>query len=65
VLEHHLADHEFATARYSVADIALYGYTHVAPEGGFPLDEYPGIRRWMARVASQPGHVTLAASQGP
>ena len=44
---------------YSVADMALYAYTHVAGEGGFELTRYPGIERWLARVAAQPGHVPL------
>jgi glutathione S-transferase len=44
---------------YSIADIALYAYTHVAGEGGFDLSDYPAIRGWLARVASQPGHVPM------
>jgi glutathione S-transferase len=40
--------------RYSLADIALYAYTHVAPEGGFDLAKYPGIRAWCDRIAQQP-----------
>jgi glutathione S-transferase len=47
--------------RYSIADIALYAYTHVADEGGFDLEPYPSIRAWLGRVASQPGHVTIDA----
>jgi glutathione S-transferase len=47
--------------RYSLADIALYAYTHVADEGGFELDRYPAIRAWLARVAAQPGHVSIDA----
>jgi glutathione S-transferase len=47
--------------RYSVADISLYGYTHVAAEGGFELDAYPAIRAWLQRVAAQPGHITIDA----
>ena len=45
----------------SLADIALYGYTHVAPEGGFDLDPYPSVRPWLRRVASEPGHVPIDA----
>jgi glutathione S-transferase len=45
----------------SLADIALYGYTHVAPEGGFDLDPYPSVRPWLERVASEPGHVPIDA----
>jgi glutathione S-transferase len=44
---------------YSIADIALYAYTHKADEGGFELSAYPGIQAWLARVAAQPGHVPL------
>jgi glutathione S-transferase len=47
--------------RYSVADIALYAYTHVAHEGDFDLEPYPAIRAWIDRVAAQPGHVTIDA----
>jgi glutathione S-transferase len=46
---------------YSVADISLYAYTHVAAEGGFDLQPYPAIRAWIDRVASQPGHITIDA----
>jgi glutathione S-transferase len=45
--------------RYSIADIALYAYTHVAPEGGFDLEPYPAINAWLARVEAQPGHVAI------
>src|SRR5688572_10404222 len=44
---------------YSVADIALYAYTHTADEGGYDLGAYPGIQRWLKRVAAEPGHVPL------
>jgi glutathione S-transferase len=45
----------------SLADIALYAYTHVAGEGGFDLARYPGIRAWLDRVAAVPGHVPIDA----
>ena len=45
----------------SIADIALYGYTHVAGEGGFDLIGYPAVREWIARVAAEPGHVPIDA----
>jgi glutathione S-transferase len=62
VLEQGLAGRQFLVGeRYSLADIALYAYTHVAPEGGFPLDAYPAIRDWCARVAAQPGHVPITS----
>jgi glutathione S-transferase len=47
--------------RYSVADISLYAYTHVAHEGDFDLEPYPEIRAWLQRVAAQPGHITIGA----
>jgi glutathione S-transferase len=43
----------------SLADIALYAYTHVAHEGGFELERYPAIRGWLERVAAEPGHVPI------
>src|SRR5690348_11740964 len=61
-MERHLASHTFLVAeRYSIADIALYAYTHVAPEGGFSLDGYPAILAWLERVEAQPGHVSITA----
>ncbi|HET8607712.1 MAG TPA: glutathione S-transferase family protein [Gaiellaceae bacterium] len=45
----------------TLADIALYAYTHVADEGGFSLDEYPAVRAWLERVAAEPGHVPMSA----
>jgi len=45
----------------TLADIALYAYTHVAHEGGFVLERYPAIRRWLDRVAAEPGHVAIDA----
>ena|SRR5471032_270857 len=45
----------------TLADIALYAYTHVAYEGGFDLDRYPAISSWLERVASEPGHVPIDA----
>jgi glutathione S-transferase len=45
----------------TLADIALYAYTHVADEGGFEFDRYPAIAGWLDRVASEPGHVTIDA----
>jgi glutathione S-transferase len=59
-LERHLAGHAFLVGeRYSIADISLYAYTHVAPEGGFSLEPYPAVREWLARVAAQPGHIAI------
>jgi len=59
-MEGHLDGREFLVAdRYTIADISLYAYTHVAPEGGFELDPYPAVRAWLARVESQPGHIAI------
>jgi glutathione S-transferase len=61
-LERHLAEREFLAADgYTIADISLYAYTHVAHEGGFDLEPYPAIRDWLGRVESQPGHVAIDA----
>jgi glutathione S-transferase len=61
-MEGHLATRAFLVGEaYSVADIALYAYTHVAHEGGFDLTPYPAVRAWLGRVASQPGHVPITA----
>ncbi len=61
VMDAHLAAHPFFVAdRYGVADIALYAYTHVAPEGGFSLAPHPALRAWLARVEAQPGFVPMA-----
>jgi glutathione S-transferase len=49
----------FVDDRYTIADVALYAYTHVADEGGFDLGAYPAVRAWLARVAAQPGHVPI------
>jgi len=60
VMEQHLAHHLFfVDERFGLADIALYGYTHCAGEGGFNLDNFPQVNAWLARVAAQPGHVTI------
>jgi glutathione S-transferase len=59
-LDERLTGHDFIVGeRYSIADIALYAYTHVAPEGGFELEPYPGVQAWLARIAAQPGHVAI------
>lgn len=62
VMERHLGDHEyFVGERFTIADIALYAYTHVAPEGGFDLEPYPAVRAWLKRIAAQPGIVPITA----
>jgi len=61
-MEGHLAEHDWLVGdAVTLADIALYAYTHVAAEGGFDLTRYPAIQQWLARVAAQPGHVTIDA----
>ena len=61
-LERGLAGRRFLVAEaFGVADISLYGYVHVAAEGGFDLSPYPAIRDWLERVAAQPGHITIDA----
>jgi len=62
VMENHLRRHDFFVAAYSIADIALYAYTHVADEGNMSLRDYPHIGAWLERVKAQPGHITM--SQG-
>ena len=62
VMETHLAERSFFVAeRYTIGDIALYAYTHVAHEGGHDLAPYPKVRAWLARVAAQPRYVELTA----
>ena len=62
-MEGHLegADGYFVGRTPTLADIALYAYTHVAHEGGFSLEAYPAIRAWLDRVAAEPGHVPIRA----
>jgi glutathione S-transferase len=60
VLEGELAERPFLVEdRYTLADLALYAYTHVAEEGGFELAPYPAVRAWLGRVRDEPGHVTI------
>jgi glutathione S-transferase len=61
-MERHLAGCDYLVGSgLTLADIALYAYTHVAPEGGFDLGPYPAIRAWLERVAAEPGHVPIDA----
>ena len=63
VMETHLKTRDwFAGSQYSIADIALYGYTHCAGEGGYTLSDYPSLSRWLARVAQTPGFIPLSES---
>ncbi|HUK01926.1 MAG TPA: glutathione S-transferase family protein [Steroidobacteraceae bacterium] len=60
VMETHLHNRDFFVAgRYTIADIALFAYTHVAHEGGHDLTPYPRVRSWITRVATQPGHISI------
>lgn len=60
VMEKRLAEAPFfAGGEMSVADIALYAYTHVAEEGGFDLSAYPAVTAWIGRVENDPGHVPM------
>jgi glutathione S-transferase len=59
-MERHLSRQMFHVGeQFTIADIALYAYTHVADEGGFDLSRYPAIRNWLDRVAAQPGHIPI------
>lgn len=61
-IERHLATRSFLVGeRYTIADISLYAYIHVAHEGGFDLGQYAAVGRWLERVASQPGHIAIDA----
>jgi glutathione S-transferase len=60
LMEQHLATRDwFVGSGYTIADIALYAYTHVAHQGGFDLARFPAVSRWLARVASQPGYAGM------
>jgi len=60
VMEQHLQARAFFVGeRYSIADIALYAYTHVAGQGGFDLQPFPAVRAWLARTAAQPRHLAI------
>ncbi len=60
VMEGHLAKNAFFVSDYTIADIALFAYTHVSHEGDFPLDDFPKIRAWLERVKAQPGFIPMS-----
>jgi glutathione S-transferase len=61
-MEKHLDGRAFLVGNgLTLADVALYAYSHVADEGGIDLEPYPALRAWLERVASEPGHVTIDA----
>ncbi len=60
VMENHLKKNPyFVGAAYSIADVALYAYTHVADEGGYDLGPYEAVRQWLVRVREQPQHILI------
>jgi glutathione S-transferase len=62
ILDEHLADREWLVGdAFSIADVSLYGYTHVAEEGGFDLGAYPAVQAWLGRVSARPGYVPMEA----
>jgi glutathione S-transferase len=63
IMEDHLSKNDFFVGDHSIADIALFAYTHVAHEGGFPLDDFPNVRAWIERVKAQPGFVRMSSSR--
>ena len=64
IMEQHLSSHDyFANDAYSIADIALFAYTHVADEGGFDLIGFPGITAWLQRIVQQDGFVPMQAAR--
>jgi glutathione S-transferase len=62
VMDEHLARNDFFAGAYSIADIALYAYTHVAHEGGFDLSRYTALNAWLGRVAREPRHIPITAN---
>jgi glutathione S-transferase len=60
LMEKHLTSHTFFVGeRYTIADIALFAYTHVADEGGFDLTQFPAIQAWIERVKAQPSYISI------
>ena len=57
--DHLVANDYFVADRYTVADVSLYAYTHVAGEGGFDLEGFSAVRAWLERIAAQPGYVPI------
>jgi glutathione S-transferase len=61
-MEQHLRKREYLVGEcFTIADIALYAYTHLAPEGGFDLELYPAVCSWLERVAAQPRFAPITA----
>jgi glutathione S-transferase len=65
ILDRHLARRSFVAAEgYTIADICLYAYTHVAEEAGYRLEPYPAVRAWFERIRAQPRYVPITADLG-
>jgi glutathione S-transferase len=65
VMEQQLSRAEWLAAdRFTIADIALYAYTHTAAEGGFDIATYSAICKWLERVRTQPGHISQMQETG-
>jgi glutathione S-transferase len=60
IMEQHLSKNDFFVREYTIADMSLFAYTHVAHEGGFPLEDFPKIRAWIERVKAQPGYIPMS-----
>ncbi len=59
-MEAHLANHKFLVGeQYSIADISVYAYAHLAEEGGYRIERFPNLLRWLDRIRAQPGHIPL------
>lgn len=64
-MEKHLDPRTFFVGeQYTIADIALYAYTHVAHEGGFDVECFPSVRAWLERIRAQRGHVSMTDEVG-
>lgn len=60
LMDAHLAKRTFLVDdAFTIADIALYGYTHVADQAGFQLGGYPNLARWLQAIANQPGYIPM------
>lgn len=65
-MEKHLSNHTFLVGeRYTIADISLFAYTHVANEGGFDLTQFPAIQAWIERVKAQPSYISITEELKP
>ncbi|WP_414585046.1 glutathione S-transferase family protein [Scytonema sp. PCC 10023] len=65
-MEKHLSNHTFLVGeRYTIADISLFAYTHVADEGGFDLTQFPAIQAWIERVKAEPRYISITEQLKP